>query len=152
MLLFLVLSTTMFDNLLILKIYPSRQLAIILSILHGFAWVTMWLPLQLPEFVNLEVVRITLTLLIFMSYLHSLRYHIYLIGHPLRDCVLYHDDVWLPDEQVAAIDSSSYYHTQLVILWARLPSGQKYSLIIFHDAMEATQFRQLRVRLQHRFR
>jgi len=141
-----------FDNLLILQVRPSQQLAMMLSVSHGIALVTIWLPLQLPEFIALEVVRVTLTLLILMSYYHTLRYHVFLIAHPLRDCALYYEDVWLNNGQIAAIDSSSYFHPWLVILRASLPSGRIYSLVIFPDAMDADQFRQLRVRLCHRFR
>jgi len=149
---FVMPASFMFDNLLILQIHPSQRLFVLLSAFYLIALITTWLPLQLPEFIALEVVRITLTLLIFMSYYHSLRYHIFLVEHPLRNCALYYNDVWLADGQIAVIDSSSYFHPWLVILRASLSSGRIYSLVIFPDAMDADQFRQLRVRLRYHFR
>jgi hypothetical protein len=144
-------TSVVFNNLLILQVRPSQRLAMMLSVLHGIALVTIGLPLQLPEWIELSVVRVTLSLLIFMSYYHTLRYHVFLIAHPLRNCALYNNDVWLQDGQIAVIDSSSYFHPWLVVLRARLPSGRIYSLVIFPDALDADQFRQLRVRLRHHF-
>jgi len=150
--LFVMPASFMFDNLLILQVRPSQRLFAMLSMLHLITLITTWLPLQLPDLIELRVVRITLTLLIFISYYHSLRYHVFLVEHPLRNCSLYYNDIWLADGQIAAIDSSSYFHPWLVVLRVSLPSGRIYSLVIFPDAMDADQFRQLRVRLRHHFR
>lgn len=142
----------MFDNILILEIKPSQQLAMILTMLHGFSLVTLWLPLQLPPWLEWSVMQFTGTLLIFMSYYHAMRYHVYLRNHPLQGCVLYNDAVWFADERVSAIDSESYQHPLLAVLLARLPSGQIYALVILPDALDENRFRQLRVRLRHCFR
>jgi hypothetical protein len=141
----------MFDNLLILQMHPSKRLFMVLSVLHVAAWVTLWLPLQLPDFVAVWVVRLTLNLLILMSYYHTLRYHVWLLDNPLKNCALYNDHVWLGDGQIATIASDSYQSQWLVVLRVRLSSGRKHTLVIFPDAMEVNLFRQLRVRLRHRF-
>lgn len=141
----------MFDKLLILEIKPSPRLALILTASHLLTLWTLWLPLQLPQWLEWSVMQFSGTLLIFMSYYHSMRYHVYLHHHPLQGCVLYGDAVWFADERVATIDSESYQHPLLAVLLARLPSGQIHALVIMSDALDENCFRQLRVRLRHRF-
>jgi hypothetical protein len=142
----------MFDNLLILEVKPSLRLGLILTGLHLLTLWTLWLPLQLPPWLEWSVLQITGTILIFLSYYHSMRYHVYLFNHPLQGCVLYNDNVWLADERVAAIDSESYQHPWGVVVRARLSIWRVYSLVILADALDENRLRQLRVRLKHRFR
>lgn len=142
----------MFDNILILDVKPSMRLAWILTALHLLALWTLWLPLQLPLWLDGFVVQLTGSILISLDYYHAMRYHVYLLDHPLQGCILYHDEVWLADERTAAINSDSYQHPYLIVLRARLLTGRVYSLVILSDALDEHRLRQLRVRLRHRFR
>lgn len=142
----------MFDNILILDVKPSMRLAWILTALHLLALWTLWLPLQLPLWLDGFVMQVTGSILISLDYYHAMRYHVYLFDHPLQGCILYHDKVWLADERTAAINSDSYQHPYLIVLRARLLTGRVYSLVILSDALDEHRLRQLRVRLRHRFR
>lgn len=141
----------MFDNILILDVKSSMRLAWILTALHLLALWTLWLPLQLPLFLDRFVVQVTGSILILLDYYHAMRYHVYLLDHPLQGCILYNDAVWLADERVATIDSDSYQHPYLIVLRAKLTTGRVYSLVILPDALDENRLRQLRVRLRHCF-
>lgn len=142
----------MFDNILILDVKPSMRLAWTLTALHLLALWALWLPLQLPLWLDGFVVQLTGSILISLDYYHAMRYHVYFYHHPLQGCILYNDTVWLADERVATIDSDSYQHPYLIVLRAKLTTGQVYSLVILPDALDEDRLRQLRVRLRHRFR
>lgn len=138
---------TYFTTSIHLKPCFSKRLAVLLSVMHGGACLLLFLfPLTLSG-----LLKGSLFLLIGASAWHCLRLHVLLLSHPLRECVLHRDTLWLPSGDSARILNSSYFHSQLIILRAQLSNGKVCSLIILPDAVSAETFRHLRVRLRHRY-
>ncbi|OQW93414.1 MAG: hypothetical protein BWK79_11270 [Beggiatoa sp. IS2] len=136
---------TYFTTSIHLKPCFSKRLAILLIVMHVGACSLLFL-LTLSW-----LLKGSLFLLISASAWYYLRLHVLLLSHPLRECVLHQDTLWLPSGESAQLLTSSYHHSQLIILRAQLNSGKICSLVILPDAVSAETFRHLRVRLQHRY-
>lgn len=121
----------------------SKRLALLLIVMHSGAALLL-IPLTLSG-----LMKGSLTLLIACSAYHHLRLHVFLSAHPVRECVLHYDTVWLPSGDSAKVLASSYCHPLFVILRVQLPTGKVSSLVILPDAVDANTFRHLQVRLRY---
>ncbi|GEM_PF-3409287 len=80
---------------------------------------------------------------------HSVQRHLLWRKRRLpRELVLQHHQLYLDDEQVAAIEDSRV-QPWFVLIYLRLPNGRSDHLLICADSVAADSFRHLRVRLKY---
>ncbi|OQW95677.1 MAG: hypothetical protein BWK79_01675, partial [Beggiatoa sp. IS2] len=109
-----------------LRIKPhfSKKLAGVLILLHGSAGILLWL-LALSLIVKCGILG-----LIFVSLSHSVRYHLLLKDHPLKDCILNHDQILLsePEEDYLLAQTTQLLYFYAMIKCARFLNKQTFIL------------------------
>jgi hypothetical protein len=130
---------------LTLKPRLSKRFTLILLFIHCGALLVL-IPLTFSIWL-----KIILATLVLVSAYHTSCLHLLFINHPLYGCIFFYDNkqrclkIKLKSGQWTILNSC-YVHSQWVVFSVQ---ERKDSLIIFADALEPTQFHQLRLYLRH---
>lgn len=81
----------------------------------------------------------------------AIRQQMMIAQHPLNHSMLNYEQVTLSSGEIATLSPHSLSHRFFIILKVITVERQHYQLVILPDAMSAEAFRQLRVRLKHRY-
>lgn len=83
--------------------------------------------------------------------IQAIRQQMAIAQHPLNHSMLNYEQVTLSSGEIATISPQSLSHRFFIILKVVTVAQRRYQLVILPDAMPAEAFRQLRVRLKHRY-
>ena len=131
---------------IILKPNFSKQLALVLMILHNGALLLLF-TLTVSSWT-----KFGMGLSILASSWYTTRRYLLFINHSLYGCMLFYDQryhcirIKLRSGQESQLATGSYSHPRLVILRVKDCSN---ALVIFADALDPHTFRHLRVHLRH---
>lgn len=140
-------------NGLFIRLRPSRQLAILLSLAHGTAAGVFW-PLALPV-----MIKVTVTLLLAGSLYYYLRRYVWLISPQaiisLRLTGKNTCSIWLlTNNRVdCLIHASTFVASYMTVLCLKTDqTAWRRTVVILPDGIDTEKFRQLRVWLRWKWR
>jgi hypothetical protein len=130
-----------------INLRPSRRLMVWLSGLHGGAMLSLWVS-TLPwtvKGIGSGIILIALGWQLYQQYTVT--------QHPLHRSVLNYDQLTLNTDDVAFIAQDTLSHRWFIVLSViTVTTRQRYRVLLLPDALDdVAQFRQLHIRLTHRF-